>query len=202
MARGRNVSGGIEGIHVKFVKGLWTVDDEAVLTGSDGIRICVVMDTALHGAVLWSNDRIIDRRAERYAVVAPSRESLKMDWSPYTQFQCIGDSGDYVGQLMTFSSSSWGGRNAFHALIRPYIQNRRDFPICTLGSKPKKNDVNGIIDPVFAIVGWAPRSDFAAMLPPDDEQPLTRGAVGTERATLIAPVKPGRASAAIDDDPF
>jgi hypothetical protein len=168
-----NDSGGIQGLLLKFARRSWTVDDEAVQTGDDGVRICILMETALHGSVLWSNDRtIINRRLNRYAAVAPSREPLENGRSPYTQFQCVGASGNYVGQLMTFSSSSWGGRHAFQALIRPYLQRgKREFPICTVGSRPKKNDVNGNFDPVFTIVGWAPRDDFAAILPPDDEPP-------------------------------
>ena len=144
------------------------------------------METALHGSVLWSNDRtIINRRLNRYAVAAPSKEPLENGRSPYTQFQCVGASGYYVGQLMTFSSSSWGGRLAFPPLIRAWLlRGRLEFPICTLGSKPRKNDVNGNIDPVFKVVGWAPRSDFAALLPPDD----------------APPPKPERAAPVVDDD--
>ena len=173
-----NNSGGIEGIHVKFGKGCWTVDNDEVQTGEDGFRLCVLMDTAAHAEVKWNNDRTKTlRRLNRYAVVAPSRELLELGWLPYTIFQCSGASGNYIEQLMTFTSSSWGGRLAFQALIRPWLQRGRlEFPICTLGSKPKKNDVNCNIDPVFKNVGWAPRSDFTPMLPPDDEPPLTSAA--------------------------
>ena len=77
--------GGIEGSLVKFVKAVWSVDDDAVETGDDGIRLNILMETAQHGSVLWGNDRtIIDRRLQRYADAAPSKEPLKMGWSPYT----------------------------------------------------------------------------------------------------------------------
>jgi hypothetical protein len=194
-----NASGGIDGIHVKFVKGHWSFDDDPVQTGNEGVRICILMETAQHGSVLWDDRTIVDRRLQRYADISPSREPLKMGWAPYTQFQCVGASGNYVDQQMTFASSSWGGRHAFFTLIRPYTLRRKlEFPICTLGSKPKKNDPNGNFDPTFTVVGWAPRSDFTPMLPPDDEPPLTGGAVAR-----IAMAKSGTASEAVDDDaPF
>jgi hypothetical protein len=169
--------GGIQGSLVKFVKAVWSVDDDVVETGDDGIRLIILMETAQHGSVLWGNDRtIIDRRLQRYADASPSKEPLKMGWSPYTIFKCVGASGIYSGKMMTSSSSSWGGRHAFYALIHPYILRRKlEFPICTLGSRPKKNDVNGNFDPVFTIVGWAPRSDFEAILPPADQPPPSSG---------------------------
>ena len=161
---------------VKFGKGRWTVDNNDVETGENGLRLCILMDTAAHGSVRWHNDRITERRFQSYAHVAPSNELLESGWSPSTSVQCIGISGEYVEQPLTFSSPTWGGRNAFDSLIRPLLQQGKlSFPICTLGSKPKKNDANGNIDPVFRIVGWAPRSDFAAFLPPDDEPRPTSG---------------------------
>jgi hypothetical protein len=200
-----NNSGGVDGFHVKFGKGVWTVDNDEVRTGEGGFRLCALMDTAMHGAVKWSNDRTItERRLERYATVAPSRESLEVGWAPYTQFQCVGASGSYDRQLMTFSSSSWGGRYAFHALIRPWLlRGRLEFPVCALGSKPKKKDPNGIVDPLFKIVGWAPRSDFAEMLPPDGESPPTSAATAVGHEARIARATPGNAIEPIDDDiPF
>jgi hypothetical protein len=174
--------GGIQGSLLKFVKGVWSVDDDAVETGEDGIRLNILMETAQHGSVLWGNDRtIIHRRLQRYADAPPSKESLKAGWAPYTQVRCIGASGIYSGQMMTFSSSSWGARHAFFTLIHPYMLRRKlEFPICTLGSRPKKNDVNGNFDPVFTIVGWAPRVDFAAILPPDDEPPPSSATAGPD----------------------
>ena len=194
-----NASGGIDGIHVKFVKGHWSFDDDPVQTGNEGVRICILMETAQHGSVLWDDRTIVDRRLQRYTDVPPSREPPKPGWAPYTQCQAVGASGNYVDQQLTFSSSSWGGRNAFYSLIaRTHLRGKREFPICTLGSKPKKNDPNGNFDPTFTVVGWAPRSDFTPMLPPDDEPPLTGGAVAR-----IASAKFGGASDTINDDaPF
>ena len=166
-----------EGIQIKFAKARWTVDSDEVQTGEDGFRLCALMDTAMHGAVKWSNDRSVERRLQPYARVAPSKDALELGWSPYTSFQCVGANGNYFGQLMTFWSSTWGARYAFRSLIRPWLQKgRREFPICSLESKAKKNDVNANIDPIFKIVGWAPRSDFTAFLPSGDELPPT-GAV-------------------------
>lgn len=166
-----NAGGGL-----KFGKGRWTLDNDEVETGENGLGLYVLMDTAIHGTVKWSNERITERRTQSYLRVAPTSEPLELGWSPYTSVQCIGANGEYVEQLVTFSSTTWGGRNAFHGLVRLWVRKgQREFPICTLGSKPKKNDPNGNVDPTFMIVGWALRSDFAAFLPPDDEPPPTSG---------------------------
>jgi hypothetical protein len=164
-------SGGIEGIWIKCSKGRWSFDDCDVATGDDGVKICVVMPTALHGAVLWGEDRtIIDRRLERYEDSAPCGRQLAVGWSPYTQFLAVGADERHRGQLLTFTSSSWGGRRAFHALLGPYVRKgKAEFPVCTLSTRPKRNDPNHNIDPVFSIVGWSARENFAELLPPPAE---------------------------------
>jgi hypothetical protein len=132
------------------------------------------METAVHGAQKWQNNQVVDRRLQRFASVAPSNEPLELGWSPFTSVLCIGANDDHLGLPIPFSSNTWGGRHAFQALIRPWLQKgRHDFPICTLASRLKKNDANANVDPLFKIVGWAPRSDFAEFLPPDDEPPPT-----------------------------
>ena len=80
------------------------------------------METAQHGSVFGATIGQLSIVGFNVTPDAPpSKEPLKMGWSPYTQFQCFGASGIYSGQMMTFSSSSWGGRRAFHYLIHPYI---------------------------------------------------------------------------------
>jgi hypothetical protein len=197
-----NDSGGIEGVHIKCAKGVWTFDDDVVETGDGGVQICIVMESALHGQVRWEDRKIVEREVERYEDAAPSTELLDDDWSPYTQVQCVGVDAAHVGRLMTFTSSSWGGRRAFSALLGPYVRKgRREFPICTLGTRPKKNDPNGNIDPTFAVVGWAPRADFAEMLPAPTvtlEAPKAAAALSPPKTIddLIAtadPLKPSKA---------
>jgi hypothetical protein len=207
-----NNAGGLEGIHIRCAKGSWSYDDEEIRTGNDGASIVIVMETAVHGSVRWEDRMIVERRIERYADTPPSDEPLDAAWSPYTAVQCIGNDTDHIGRLMTFTSSSWGGRRAFSALLGPYLRKgRREFPICTLGTRPKKNDPNGNIDPLFTIVGWVPRSDFADMLPPSTSPPLLLDAAKPALEPPKAPSEPtpskakpkARGGKVIDDEiPF
>ena len=71
---------------------------------------------------------------------------------------------------MTFTSSSWGGRNAFQKLVNPYrLKQRRQFPICELATK-ERDDENRNIDPSFRIIGWSDCGNFADLLPPPAEE--------------------------------
>jgi hypothetical protein len=73
----QEVANSIGGI-VKFAKGRWAVDNNEVETGENGMRLCPLVDTALHGAVKWVNERIIDRRVQPYARTAPSNQQLEL----------------------------------------------------------------------------------------------------------------------------
>jgi hypothetical protein len=176
-------SGGIEGLHLKCAKGVWYLDGVQIAVGAGGLKIVIIMPTATHGAVKWQDQEIIGRTPlQRYEDAAPSSDFLEEGWNPYTQFLCVGADEKHIGQLMTFTSSSWSGRRAFKDQIGPYLRKaKRQFPIVTLGSKPRRNDPNGNIDPTFAIVDWAARGDFADMLLPGPE---------TQPALLEAPLAP------------
>jgi hypothetical protein len=75
------------------------------------------------------------------------------------------------GELATFTSSSLGGQRAFLSLAGPYnLKRRAEFPICSLGVKPRR-DVNNNIDPTLTIVGWSKRDNFSELLAaPADRQ--------------------------------
>jgi hypothetical protein len=158
--------GGIEGVHLKYAKGIWYLDGVQISVGEIGLKIAVLMSTAAHNAVLWDNQEIIERTPlRRYEDAAPSFD-IEKGWSPYTQFLGVGADEKHLGQLVTYTSSAWSGRHAFRGLIGPYLRKgKREFPIVTLGSKPRPRDPNGNIDPTFAVVDWAPRANFADMLP-------------------------------------
>jgi hypothetical protein len=155
---------GIEGLHLKCSKGVWMLDDVIVETGPEGLKVIVLMETAQHGAILWKDGIPAERRLTAYSDKAPpERETLEPGWSVYTTAQCVIDDGP--GQWATWTSSAWGGRRAFTRLIGQYVRmGRSAFPVCALGTKPQTNDGN--VDPQFVVVGWRPREDFAAMLPP------------------------------------
>jgi hypothetical protein len=131
------------------------------------LKVAVLISTATHGAVKWEDNVIKDRRLAAYDDTPPNDIGVPDGWSPYTQFLCVGADEDHRGQLMTFTSSSWGGRKAFASLIGPYIRtDKRAFPICFLGAKPKKNDVNGNIESTLTAVDYAPCSGFANLVEP------------------------------------
>ena len=114
-----NIGGGL-----KFSKGRWTIDNEEIETGENGLRLCLLMETGVHGGLKWHNDRIIDRRLQRFALIAPSNEPLELDWSHYTSVQCIGMSGEYVEQPVTFSSTTWGRTRCLSVGNSPLVAER------------------------------------------------------------------------------
>jgi hypothetical protein len=64
---------------------------------------------------------------------------LSEGFSPYTSVLLLVESSGLLG---TFTSSSWGGRNACSNLVAQFRMNRSVFPIITLGTKPR-GDVYG-----------------------------------------------------------
>ena len=170
--------GGVIGDDLKCVRGAWAADGELVETGDAGLRLCMLVPTARHGERQWRDGVNRYRDVELYTVDMPSDERLELGWDPFTQFQAIAQDEGHAGQIVTFSSYAWGGRNAVESLVCDYIGNgRRRFPVVTLGSRPKKNDDGkGNFDPVFNVVDWVAADDFAAtladILPQPAPQPL------------------------------
>jgi hypothetical protein len=104
--------GGIEGVHLKYAKGIWYLDGVQISVGEIGLKIAVLMSTAAHNAVLWDNQEIIERTPlRRYEDAAPSFD-IEKGWSPYTQFLGVGADEKHLGQLVTYTSSAWSGRHA------------------------------------------------------------------------------------------
>jgi hypothetical protein len=149
------------GAFLKCAKGVWSLDDEGIETGPDGFRLTILTPTAKHGRVKWENGRIVARVLHKYSEGDPSWEEMPDGWNAYTTFQGIAED-----ELLTFKSSSYGARRALKNVIAQYrFRGGRQFPICTLGKKQRKNDPNGNFDPVFRIRGWVPIGDFADILP-------------------------------------
>lgn len=175
--------GGVIGADLRCAKGAWTLSDEPIETGDGGLKICMLAPTARHGERQW-RDGVGNkyRDVQLYTVDTPSDERLDLGWDPFTQFQAIARDEGHAGLLLTFTSTSWGGRNAVESLVCDYVGNgRRKFPVVTLGSRPKKNDDGkGNFDPVFSIGDWVVASDFTDTLadllpPPAAAQPLALG---------------------------
>jgi hypothetical protein len=158
--------GGIEGAFLKCTDGRWLLDGFEIPAGDDGSKVCFIMSEAMHGRVRWKEGKIAERVLRRYAEIEPEAD-IPDGWNPYTS--CLGvvitgESG--IGQLVTLAGSSWAVRSAFtRLLLKPYVRLcKRQFPIATLHSTPRKNDANSNVDPVFKVIGWRPRSAFADML--------------------------------------
>jgi hypothetical protein len=187
-----DMSNGIEGAHLKCAKGTWLLDDVEI---DNDARICVIMESATVGEVRWHDRRIVDRNVGRIADGHTPPQHITEGWNPYTSFLAVRADESHRGELVTFTSSSWGGRYAFQRLVNPFrLKERQQFPICALAAKAR-GDANGNIDPVFRIVGWSNRGNFQDLLAP-------------EPAALIAPpasaaMLPEPLSVAIDDEiPF
>ncbi len=126
------------------------------------------MTSALHGQIKFSQGMKAGFRPSLYAMTpVDPNEQLGKDWQPLTQWLGVGVDDEHRGQLLTFSSASWSAWSAFATLIGPFLRKRKtEFPIVVLGSRPR-NDVNGNVDPTFAIVDWAPRESFGDLAPPE-----------------------------------
>ena len=94
------------------------------------------MDTATVGQVLWLDRKIEEHDVGRISDGFVPPRSITEGWNPYVAFQAVRADDGYLGELVTFTSSSWGGRYAFQSLVNPYrLKQRRQFPICVLGTR-------------------------------------------------------------------
>jgi hypothetical protein len=170
-------------------KGHWLRDGNDV---DSNTRVAVVIPSWEDGWVFWGDDhKIKDLQKVLAAQDGLFGPSPGAGYQRHTSIMLV----DSVGCLGTFTSSSWGGHTAVAGLLPQYLmQKRRAFPICELRTKPR-GDQFGNIDPVFRVVGWAPRPDFDAILGPEP----------VEAVAIAAPEKkaepaPKRTSAEIIDD--
>ena len=141
----------------------WILSDEPAKTGDAGLKICLLWPTARHGERQY-RDGVGNkyRDVQLYIDGAPPDERIELGWEPLTQLQAIAQDEAHVGQVVTYTSFSWGGRNAFENLIGDYLsKGGQQFPVVALDVRPKRNDPNRNIDPVFRIVGWKAADDFA-----------------------------------------
>jgi hypothetical protein len=123
------------------------------------------MPTLQTGSVEWGDGKIIYLNADHATRAGiPPVEAGRL---PYTSVMLLDESGT----VLTFSSSSWGGRNACEALIPQYrMQGQTMLPVVSLGSRPR-NNAYGTIDPQFVVKDWTPRSKFSEILRPEEIEP-------------------------------
>jgi hypothetical protein len=154
----------IEGALLQCRRGDWSLDDKPLTTGRDGVRIVLLMDTTVLGEVLFSAGEKVDERVGRPEDGFEPAKKLEPGWSPSTWIVCVGASDDIRDRIMTFRSSSWGGRRA-DLLAVP----TRAFPIVYLDTVKKDRSGNDVIDPLLIVERWVPRETFAAPSLPKPE---------------------------------
>jgi hypothetical protein len=188
-------SGGIEGDPVRFSAktGLYTVDGVSL---AQGYRAILFMPTARHCGILWSEDHKVLGRTQvhLYDDAAPGSDDYPAGYKPSTTITCV--STDESHRLMTLMFTVWGARTAFARLGSAYLaRGARQFPICILGSKPKKNDPYGNFNPILDPVSWVSRGDFPHLSAP----PL---ALETSVDENVADIEPGEQAptAPVDED--
>lgn len=202
----------IVGKLLKFSKGdfLCGENDEEV---DEGTRFVANMDELMVGWIRWSDskptDQIMGRVAEGYQ--PPRRNELGDDdksrwevdeqgrerdpWQFSNYLILKAEEGD---ELFTFTTSSRGGLNAIGELCKAYGKAMRqkpdEYPIIALGvgSYQHSNKAYGRIKfPIFEIVGWAAKTDFAEALAAEGG-----GEETADDATKAAPAAASKKAAA------
>jgi hypothetical protein len=169
----------IEGALLRCTKGVWQLDGEEIQNPAE-MRIVALLDTVSLGEILFRNGELVEQRVGRIADGFRPAEKVTPPWTPSTSFVCI----DTDGQVMTFRSSSWGGRHAFDALKGSFMRLRcRQYPIVTLATTKCKRSGNDVIDPALRICGWTPRE--------------SAGLVGAAAPVLPAPSQAERGKIAV-----
>ena len=176
----------IAGDILRFIKGRWYRGEEKKLVESEVQFLCN-MNEVWTGWVRWFNARPVEHRIHRLIDGAPklSRNDLghldesvwetdaagepKDPWA-YTERMIMREVG--TDELLTFSTSSWGGLKALGKLCRAFDDGRAKhpgmFPVVQLEAviRPSK-DYGPIDEPLFEIVSWAPWDDSTP--PPIEE---------------------------------
>src|ERR1700730_16635937 len=98
----------IVGDHLKFVKHIWV---RAGNPDDPASRYAMLMNSASTGSILWKEGKVSDRQAS--LVIEAGIPDVLNGYDPYTSIMLT----DENGVICTFTSSSWGGRNAYLAVI-------------------------------------------------------------------------------------
>jgi len=178
---------GVQGIWVRENSkiGDWFYDDDNVGPEPEE-QAALIIDSMVVGEILFEDGKVAGKKTGRLidGFEAPlSKAALTPGFHPYVSFQLVFATGDYAGQLGTFSGTSWGSLFSTQKLVLLFRQRKRLFyPICRFRTKAR-GDVNNIIDPRFDVVGWTSRANFAELL--GEDAPLLEAPA--------APVASGRA---------
>jgi hypothetical protein len=174
------------GFDLSCAKGHWRYDGGEPEPGE---RFVIIMTSWQDGEIKWE-----ERRPKEIKTNLVVNDGL---WgrptpglSPYTSVMVV----NKLGCIGSFTSSSYGGHNAVKALVPQYrMLGQRSYPVTELETAPR-NDEYGNVDPRFKIVGWAPRSAFAAITG-DMEDGAPAKAIG-----VFAPEDTRKSTDIINDD--
>lgn len=179
---------------LKFSKGdfLMGEDNEEV---EEGTQFVANMDELMVGWIRWADskptDQIMGRVSEGYQpqrrnelgdndkaqweVDEQGRERDPWQFSNYLILKKACETGDDA--MFTFTTSSRGGLNAIGELCKTYGKEMRqrpdEFPVVALevGSYQHSNKAYGRIKfPIFKVVGWAAKAEFAEALASGGEE--------------------------------
>ena len=183
----------IAGDILKFVKGRWYRGEEKKLVEPD-LRLLCNMHEIWSGWVRWFKGKPVEHRIRRLIDNPPklSRNDLgHLDeklWEtdpsgnpkdPWAMTDRLVMKDIDTDDLLTFSTSSWGGRKALGKLCRAFDRDHRGdstvFPVVQLGVVTRQHDTYGPIDePSFEIVGWRRWDDNGPSVEVTSDDPRTQ----------------------------
>ena len=174
-ARANETEGAVfEGDLLKFKKGKW-YRGEGAEPVANGTRALCNMTAFWTGWIRWFNMKPVEHRGgclidfperlTREDLGHTDRSLWETDTNgnpkdPWSMTDMLVMRETESGDLLTFSTSSQGGRGALGKLCRVFDRNYRkhveEFPIVELTSETYEHDIYGEISkPAFKVVGWA-----------------------------------------------
>ena len=124
--------------------------------------------------------------------IAVDPKEQRPSWEPNTSVLGVSVADENgVGQLLTYAGAGWGVRKAFEAqLLKPYQRLRRQaFPVVTLSFRAQTDEYGNFL-PVFSVVAWRPRSEFASILGEAQPAPQLSARHPAERLDYLRPPSP------------
>jgi hypothetical protein len=179
--------------------GIWGADGDPI---DQAATFAFILSSYKVGEIKFADDKLAELNAGRLADgfrLGYSDVRWDEGFKPYTSCIVV----DANGSIFEMSSSQWKARTAFKPLMTAYYDVKRQtaFPVCQLSSRKKKSDPYGNYEPIFTILGWAPREQFPDFAPPLAlPPPLPTGNIERPGAVEFKPTK--REAAAIIDDDF
>jgi hypothetical protein len=158
----------IKGERLKCVEGQWLIGKEGTLLDEE-TRLVALMTSAAW--IRWENRKPVETRLRRPGSPLPERDELGYDDEDDWEFGLSGEKVDPwqntrlvyfvdpdTAEDFTYSTSSWGGRDAVVALGDQITRMRKvhadAVPIVEFKAVPKKTPYGRKMRPVFRVVGW------------------------------------------------